>query len=332
MNDWKLFTNAKTPTDAIARLPDPPDWRNFRGEVTAERDFNAPPSPELTERGAKFQATPEMIEMVNAALYLRRPLLITGDPGTGKSSLIYAVAHELQLGEVLKWPITSRSTLAQGLYQYDAIGRLQESQLRQAEAVAAGRSYTAPSIGDFVKLGPLGTALLPTARPRALLIDEIDKSDLDLPNDLLHVFEEGEFEIPELKREKQQPIEIEDALRRKVTIAGGLVKCRQFPFVILTSNGEREFPAPFKRRCLQLEMPKTTKELLADIVRARLGPEAAAKAAEDGGLIAEFLKRKQTGRVAIDQLLGALFILKNEFGVPKEEGNSLADRILKKLD
>jgi hypothetical protein len=79
-------------------------------------------------------------------------------------------------------------------------------------------------------------------------------------------------------------------------------------------------------------MPKTTKELLADIVRARLGPEAAANAAEDGGLIAEFLKRKQTGRVAIDQLLGALFILKNEFGVPKEEGNSLADRILKKLD
>jgi MoxR-like ATPase len=88
-------------------------------------------------------------------------------------------AHELKLGPVLRWSVTSRSTLRhQGLYEYDAIGRLQEVQLHE--------EGTRPEIGNYLRLGPLGTALLPTATPWALLIDEIDKADIDLPNDLLH--------------------------------------------------------------------------------------------------------------------------------------------------
>ncbi len=324
--DWKIFTNAQRQTGEVDKLPDPPPWRAFNGEILTERDVMGEPSAELTQRGEKFQASPEMIRMVNAALYLRRPLLITGDPGTGKSSLIYAVAYELRLGEVLKWSITSRSTLQQGLYQYDAIGRLQESQLRQAKDK---ENYEPPDIGKFIKLGPLGTALLPTKRPRALLIDEIDKSDLDLPNDLLHVFEEGEYEIPELKREARPDIEVEDAHRNPASIHHGLVKCRQFPFVVLTSNGEREFPAPFKRRCLQLEMPKTSKEMLGEIVRARLGDKIAGEATD---LIKDFLDKKREGKIAIDQLLNALFVLKNDFGVSPGEGKDLAEDILKKLD
>ena len=102
-----------------------------------------------------------------------------------------------RLGPVLRWPITSRSTLQDGLYRYDAIGR------------AAGRDQPGPTkrpsaavaaIGRYIRLGPLGTALLPTRRPRVLLIDEIDKSDIDLPNDLLNVFEEGEFDDPRAAR------------------------------------------------------------------------------------------------------------------------------------
>jgi MoxR-like ATPase len=337
---WKIFTNAHKLTDAIAQLPDPPSWRDFKGLVNSERELDAPPSDDLKLRGEKFEATPEMIQAVNAALCLRRPLLITGDPGTGKSSLIYAVAYELRLGEVLRWSITSRSTLQQGLYQYDAIGRLQEMQLLFQEAQLANLSQSDASkvesqagrkgIGAYIKLGPLGTALLPTSRPRALLIDEIDKSDLDLPNDLLHVFEEGEFAIPELERLEQAEVVVNDYHGQGTPIHNGRVKCRQFPFVIMTSNGEREFPPAFKRRCLQLEMRKPDdKEWLAEIVRARLGQDVAAEADK---MIEKFLDRRKEGKVAVDQLLNTLFILKKDLGVAAGDVDSLSDRLLTKLD
>lgn len=105
---------------------------------------------------------PEEVEAVNAALYLRRPLLVTGNPGTGKSTLAHAVAHELGLGKVLRWPIVSRTTLKDGLYHYDAIGRLQDVQLDRAVAGQTAPSER-PPIGSYLRLGPLGTALLPAA-------------------------------------------------------------------------------------------------------------------------------------------------------------------------
>ena len=123
------------------------------------------------------------------------------------------------------------------------------------------------NIGEAITLGALGTALLPTARPRALLIDEIDKSDVDLPNDLLNVFEEGEFEIPELRRlgsDAEVEVFTSDPAQKRAWITGGVVACKQFPLMILTSNGERGLPAPFLRRCLRLRMPNPAGQVPED--------------------------------------------------------------------
>src|SRR5689334_6808847 len=106
---WHLFRGTRTPHDAIARLPGPPPWRPFREPVVAV-ERRIPPDhalpPVLQQRGRTFQSGPETIDLVNAALYLRRPLLVTGKPGSGKSSLIDAVCWELRLGEPLKWAVT----------------------------------------------------------------------------------------------------------------------------------------------------------------------------------------------------------------------------------
>lgn len=251
--------------------------------------------------------------MVNAALYLRRPLLVTGKPGVGKTSLTYAVAHELNLGKVLRWSITTQTTLKDGLYRYDALGRLQDTSLQGNE------NSTPPAINNYLRLGPLGTAFAASDKPRVLLIDEIDKSDIDLPNDLLHIFEEGEFEIPELTRlpKDQEVIELlpheaeEDTAG--ISIKRGRVRCTHFPLVVMTSNGEREFPPPFLRRCLQLEMQPPDKDKLSRIVAAHLNmdPNYMDPKNQDriNTLINAFLAKRGKAELAADQLLNAVYLV-----------------------
>lgn len=247
MNQWKIYTGNGNPHDGIRRLPDPPPWRAFTGRVidALPIDYDDDFMRRMLARGEVFQASEEVVDLVNAALYLRRPLLVSGKPGYGKSSLAYAVARELKLGPVLRWSITTRTTLADGLYYYDAIARLQDTSYKK-DITSDG---TPPDIGEYIRLGPLGAALLPTEMPRVLLIDEIDKGDIDLPNDLLHIFEEGEFDIPELVRLAQQYKSVQVYYGKnstaKVPIEEGHVRCSAFPFIVMTSNEEREFPPPF---------------------------------------------------------------------------------------
>src|SRR5947209_2045018 len=172
---WRVFTGDGKPKPNRP-LPAAPPWRTF---PTVSPD-----------RGGRYvyQAYPKLVNAINLAISLRRPLLLTGQAGVGKSSVAEAIAHELVLGEVLRWNVTSRSTLEEGLYRYDALGRLRHQQRTNTDALE-----------DFLRLGPLGTALI-LSRQRVLLIDELDKSDIDLPGDLLNVLERGEFEIPELAR------------------------------------------------------------------------------------------------------------------------------------
>ena len=347
--EWWIYRGTARP--ARAALPDPPPWRSFTGQVPDDETSQVPArdSEALDAIGSRrlgryrqavaYQADKTEIELVNLALHLRRPLLVTGLPGVGKSTLAYSVAHELDLGPVLRWPITSRSTLLDGLYQYDAVGRLQEVSL-QREAADLGRGDTdeasAPlGIGSYIRLGPLGTALLPWRRPRVLLIDEIDKSDIDLPNDLLNIFEEGEFVIPELARLRQQRAKVMTAdPGGTVLLDGGRVRCAEFPFVVLTSNAERDFPMAFLRRCIRLEIPPPSEEKLARMVAAHLEPASPEIASVRKQLIAEFI-RKQTQDAAIlanDQLLNALLMA--TAGLWEEEsGHQLIDEhLLRPLD
>lgn len=295
--NWWIFRGS-------AALPEPPPWRRLS---SARRQTSS----------ARYLMNDNEVSIVNAALHLRRPLLVTGRPGTGKSSLAQAITEDLGLGSVLRWSVNSRSTLSDALYRYDAVGRLREASLlreRETHRVSrhrlgrhAGRARRA-DIGDYLRLGPLGTALASPRCPRVLLIDELDKADVDLPNDLLVALEEGEFEIPELARlpEHQQTADVlVSGSRERVRVQRGLVSCVHFPVVVMTSNGERDFPPAFLRRCVRLDLPDPDEQKLRNIVRQNLGEEAL-EVADD--LIATFLQKAAAGTLATDQLLAALHL------------------------
>ncbi|MGJ5752750.1 MoxR-like ATPase [Streptomyces puniciscabiei] len=321
-DSWRLFRG-----DGRVRevdLPAAPPWRRFGG---------APPGAGRRSERPYLIGSDEA-DVVSAALLLRRPLLVTGQPGTGKSSMAHAVAHELGLGRVLHWPVNSRTTLQDGLYHYDAIGRLREASLRRDRDGEQGPVREEPDIGSYIRLGPLGTALLPGARPRVLLIDELDKGDIDLPNDLLTIFEDGEFEIPELARltgEQDRARVVTADPGGRADVERGWVRCEEFPVVVITSNGERDFPPAFLRRCVRLDLPEPDEERLRAIVRAHLGGGAGSE--EEGlegvdELVRAFLARRASGELATDQLLNAVFLRLGGVGL---DSDGLLDAVLHRL-
>lgn len=359
LTNWEVFKGESEPSpDRICQLPPPPPWRQFRSVIDAEanpteaqqyRERLATYWTDLREkaasesysrdrqRGQSFRIREDksrVIKAVNAALTLRRPLLVTGQPGSGKTSLAYAVAHELVLGPVLMWPITARTTLEAGLYRYDAIARLQDAQMRKQKREAGEAPPPEKTIGDYIQLGSLGTAFLPTPFPRVLLIDEIDKSDINLPNDLLNLLEEGQFEIAELVRLAEDGqtaasnVQVRTADDFKRELEGGKVRCEAFPLIVMTSNGDRDFPPAFLRRCLRVRMPQPTEADLVNIVEAHLTQAVADKVRD---LISRFFVKTDSEAAlrATDQLLNAVYMRK--YGAEVEPDDDLEQLLLAAL-
>jgi MoxR-like ATPase len=165
----------------------------------------------------QYVATDDLMMAVNAAITLARPLLIKGEPGTGKTQLAVEIARALER-PLYEWHIKSTSKAQQGLYEYDAVSRLRDSQLGDARV---------SDIGNYIKRGKLWDAFTSAQRP-VLLIDEIDKADIEFPNDLLLELDRMEFFVYE---------------------TGENIKAKLRPIVMITSNNEKELPDAFLRRC-----------------------------------------------------------------------------------
>ena len=188
------------------------------------------------EGSSKYIAGEELLNSVNVAMALQKPLLIKGEPGTGKTMLAEAIAESLGM-ELIIWSIKSTTKAQDGLYLYDTVQRLYDSQFGEGDV---------GDIKQYIRLGKLGEAFT-SEKQCVLLIDEIDKADLEFPNDLLWELDRMEFYIPETDE---------------------TIKAKNPPIVIITSNAEKELPDAFLRRCAFHFIEFPDEKLMRDIILA----------------------------------------------------------------
>jgi MoxR-like ATPase len=219
-----------------------------------------------------YLTDPALEAAVNCATALEKPLLVRGEPGTGKTLLADAIAKAFDT-ELIHWSVKSTTKAETGLYHYDAVSRLYDSRFQDRDVT---------DISQYIRLGPLGQAFTTDERV-VLLIDEVDKADIEFPNDLLHELDRMRFFIRE---------------------TGAEVVAKQRPIVVITSNNEKELPDPFLRRCifhyLEFPTPEFMQEIL-DVHHPNLEKEIATQALEVFYNLRELsLRKKPTTSELID--------------------------------
>ena len=186
-----------------------------------------------------YVVTKELMNAVNVSIALQKPLLIKGEPGTGKTMLAESISKALDM-DLIIWGIKSTTKAQEGLYVYDTVQRLYDSQFGEGNV---------SDIKQYIKLGKLGEAFMADEQV-VLLIDEIDKADLEFPNDLLWELDKMEFYIPE---------------------TGETIKAKHRPIVIITSNAEKELPSAFLRRCIFHYISFPDREKMEEIINVHFG-------------------------------------------------------------
>jgi MoxR-like ATPase len=182
-----------------------------------------------------YIASQDLVDTVNVSIALGRPLLLKGEPGTGKTRLAEAIATSLN-APLISWNVKSTTRAQDGLYVYDTVARLNDARFGDRDV---------RDIGAYIRMGPLGQAFRSTTRP-VVLVDEVDKADMEFPNDLLHELDRMSFVVSE---------------------TGELVAAQQRPIMVITSNNEKELPDAFLRRCVFHWITFPDRQQMSSVVR-----------------------------------------------------------------
>ena len=218
---------------------------------TAAGDYIDPLVYAAARRDPPYIPSADLVDAVNLSIAIERPLLLKGEPGSGKTRLAKAVAAELGL-PFEAWYIKSTSKVRDGLYSFDALRRLRDAQLAAVFSKDFSRARKVDDIQNYIHLEQLGRAIT-SAKRTVVLIDEIDKADIDFPNDLLLELDEHRFQIPEMNTTLPE------------------TPCPT-PIVFITSNDEKDLPDAFLRRCVFFYIDFPSKEVLTSIAAAHLAP------------------------------------------------------------
>lgn len=256
--------------------------------------------PETKESPENYIASPALARAVNVAITLGQPLLVTGEPGTGKSQLAYSVAHDLDLGEPEVFYVKTTTQAMELFYTYDALAHFQDSQSKENKKI---------NKDDYITYQALGKAIQSNER-KVILIDEIDKAPRDVPNDILNEIESLKFTVKETNTSFE-------------------AKSETRPIIIFTSNSEKNLPDAFLRRCVFYNLQFPSAEELFKIVKKRL-PEIKFVDDDIKALIKSFEEIRETvnrKRPATAELLSWIYVL-DKLSVKVNQTDSLKELVV----